>query len=99
MNCLVLLSLLVRLALSLDVQSKSDVLNFVGKPKSMSDIDFNLFAIQSMKAYAKNVKLGFHRRDYFDRTNLIEMVKSVSTSLGEVNEAIVGRWDKTKDGE
>lgn len=49
-------------------------------------------AIQAMKIYAKQNKLGFYRTEPFERMHIVEIVKSFSNTLGEVNEIIAGRW-------
>ena len=45
-----------------------------------------------MKIYSKNNKLGLHRTESFERMHLIEIVKAFSSTIGEVNEIIAGRW-------
>lgn len=45
-----------------------------------------------MKIYSKQSKLGVYRSENFERSHLIEIVKSFSNTIGEVNEIVSGRW-------
>lgn len=38
-----------------------------------------------------------HRTEAFDKTHLVEIVKSYSNTLGEVNEIVSGKWSPIKD--
>lgn len=50
-----------------------------------------------MRAYTQSVKLGHHRQEFLDRNNMYEIVKSISKTIGEVNEYVVGRWDTVEN--